>query len=239
MKKVSLIFILLIVFGGISYAQTVTIGAQVWMTKNLDVSTFRNGDPIPQAKTNEEWEKAGENKQAAWCYYENDASNGTKYGKLYNWYAVVDVRGLAPQGYHIPSDQEWTILTDYLGGEAAAGTKMKSVSGWESYTSGGSKTCPNCSNWNAEYRKKVPCHTCKDSRSVPEPTNTKSGNGSNSSKFSGLPGGYRYGDGAFSSVGKSGYLWSSSENYADNAGYRRLNCKDGTVASYDVYLGKG
>lgn len=96
MKKVSLIFILLIGFGCISYAQTVTIGTQVWRTKNLDVATFRNGDSIPQAKTNEEWEKAAENQQPAWCYYNNDPANGAKYGKLYNWYAVNDSRGLAP-----------------------------------------------------------------------------------------------------------------------------------------------
>ena len=62
-------------------AQTVTIGKQVWMTKNLDVSTFRNGDPIPEAKTDEAWKAAGENKQPAWCYYDNDPKNGTKYGK--------------------------------------------------------------------------------------------------------------------------------------------------------------
>jgi uncharacterized protein (TIGR02145 family) len=113
--------------------EEVTIGNQIWMAKNLDVSTFRNGDPIPEAKTNEEWEKAGENQQPAWCYYDNDPANGEKYGKLYNWYAVNDSRGLAPAGYHIPSDYEWTTLSDYLGGTAdtTAGTKMKSISGWE------------------------------------------------------------------------------------------------------------
>ena len=130
MKKPSLILLLLIGLGSISYTQTITIGTQVWMSKNLDVATFRNGDPIPQAKTDEEWEKAGENKQAAWCYYENDPANGVKYGKLYNWYAVNDSRGLAPVGYHIPSDAEWTILTDYLGGAVVAGNKMKSKQGW-------------------------------------------------------------------------------------------------------------
>ena len=108
----------------------VTIGTQVWMAENLNVSTFRNGDPIPEAKTDEEWEKAGEEGKPAWCYYDNDASNGTKYGKLYNWYAVNDPRGLAPNGYHIPTDAEWTQLSDYLGGESEAGTKMKSTSGW-------------------------------------------------------------------------------------------------------------
>jgi uncharacterized protein (TIGR02145 family) len=110
--------------------KTVTIGTQVWMTKNLDVSTFRNGDPIPEAKTNSEWEAAGEKKQPAWCYYKNDPANGAKYGKLYNWYAVNDPRGLAPVGYHIPTDAEWTQLSEYLGGEDVAGKKMKSTSGW-------------------------------------------------------------------------------------------------------------
>jgi uncharacterized protein (TIGR02145 family) len=108
----------------------VVIGTQTWATKNLDVATFRNGDAIPEAKTNEEWRAAGENKQPAWCYYENDATNGTKYGKLYNWYALNDLRGLAPTGWHIPTDEEWTVLSTFLGGENVAGEKMKSSSGW-------------------------------------------------------------------------------------------------------------
>ena len=108
----------------------IKIGKQIWCVKNLDVANFRNGDPIPESKTKKEWVKAGENGKPAWCYYENKTSNGTKYGKLYNWYAVNDPRGLAPKGYHIPSDEEWTILTDYLGGELKAGKKMRSSSGW-------------------------------------------------------------------------------------------------------------
>ncbi len=91
----------------------ITINKQVWMAKNLNVDKFRNGDPIPEAKTDEEWHKAGDNGQPAWCYYNNDPANGGKYGKLYNWYAVNDSRGLAPVGYHIPSIYEWTIPTDY------------------------------------------------------------------------------------------------------------------------------
>ncbi|WP_163377809.1 fibrobacter succinogenes major paralogous domain-containing protein [Cyclobacterium sp. SYSU L10401] len=109
----------------------VTIGTQVWMSENLNVEKFRNGDTIPHAKTDEEWKKAGDNGEPAWCYYDNDPSNGEKYGKLYNWYAVNDPRGLAPKGWHLPSDEEWTTLTDLLGGLDAAGTKMKSKSGWE------------------------------------------------------------------------------------------------------------
>ena len=111
-----------------NFYDTVTIGNQVWMTKNLDVSTFRNGDPIPRVKTKSGWKKAWEEGKPAWCYYKNKKKNGKKYGKLYNWYAVNDPRGLAPKGWHVPSDAEWTLLTEYLGGH---GNKMKSTSGWK------------------------------------------------------------------------------------------------------------
>lgn len=93
----------------------ITIGTQVWMTKNLNVDKFRNGDSIPQAKTPEEWKKAGNKGQPAWCYYDNDPANAEKYGKLYNWYAVSDPRGIAPIGFHIPRNAEWIILEYYLG----------------------------------------------------------------------------------------------------------------------------
>ncbi len=116
-----------------SIIKEVKIGNQIWMAENLNVDKFRNGDPIPEAKSYEEWNRAGENKQPAWCYYDNDPSNGKKYGKLYNWYAVNDPRGLAPNGWHIPNDEEWTKLTEYLGGEMEAGNKMKNTSGWHKY----------------------------------------------------------------------------------------------------------
>ncbi len=107
----------------------VKIGKQTWMAENLNVDKFRNGDPIQDAKTAEEWLKAGENGEPAWCYYNNDPANGQKYGKLYNWYAVNDKRGLAPNGYHIPSYAEWTSLLTFIGAEW--GKKMKSKNGWE------------------------------------------------------------------------------------------------------------
>ncbi|MFM8319152.1 MAG: fibrobacter succinogenes major paralogous domain-containing protein [Bacteroidota bacterium] len=129
MKKVSLILIILGGFSFVTYAQTVTIGTQVWMTKNLNVDKFRNGDPIPHAKTKKEWKNAVGNGQPAWCYYNNDPANGLKYGRLYNWYAVNDPRGLAPIGWHIPNDEEWTVLENYLGDEA--GKKMKTKYGWK------------------------------------------------------------------------------------------------------------
>jgi uncharacterized protein (TIGR02145 family) len=108
----------------------VTIGTQVWMSENLNVDHFRNGDPIPEAKTDEEWAEAYKKMQPAWCYYDNDPANGAKYGKLYNWHAVNDARGLAPTGYRIPSDEDWGKLTAFLGRNAVAGKKMKSTSGW-------------------------------------------------------------------------------------------------------------
>ena len=123
-------FVILLKVQLVNAQDDVKIGTQVWTSKNLDVSTFRNGDPIPEAKNAKEWVTASENKTAAYCYYDYDRKNGKVYGKLYNWHAVNDSRGLAPKGYHLPSDAEWTILTDMLGGEAIAGEKMKSKQGW-------------------------------------------------------------------------------------------------------------
>jgi len=101
---------------------TIQIGTQKWMSKNLDVAFYRNGDPIPQVTDRTAWAALT---TGAWCYYNNDPILGNKYGKLYNWYAVNDPRGLAPQGWHIPSDAEWTTLATTLGGYLVAGGKMK------------------------------------------------------------------------------------------------------------------
>ena len=116
---------------GSNDAPTVAVGGQQWLGKNLNVDHFANRDPIPQAQTEDEWKRASGEKQPAWCYYNNDPANGRTYGKLYNWYAVHDARGLAPTGWHVASDAEWTQLTGYLGRAAIAGTKMKSVNLWE------------------------------------------------------------------------------------------------------------
>jgi len=170
----------------------VTIGTQVWMTQNLDVDKFRNGEVIPEAKTQGEWKAYGDAGEAAWCYYNNDSANGVIYGKLYNWYAVSDSRGLAPVGYHIPSDAEWTILTDYLGGAEKAGAKMKSKQGWA--------VDGNPNVW-----------------------------GTNTSGFSGLPGGYRNYNGAFASIGESGYWWSYTELGTNSAWVCGLDSSVGVV----------
>jgi uncharacterized protein (TIGR02145 family) len=105
----------------------VKIRSQSWMAENLNVSTYRNGDSIPEVKTAAIWSKLT---TGAWCYYENKTEFGTKYGKLYNWYAVNDPRGLAPRGFHIPSDEEWDQLIANLG-EEEAGAKIKARKGWK------------------------------------------------------------------------------------------------------------
>ena len=100
----------------------VVIGTQKWTNRNLNVVKYRNGDTIPQVTDPTAW--AGLT-TGAWCYYNNDPTTEATYGKFYNWYAVNDSRGLAPIGYHVPTDAEWTTLTDYLGGDFIAGGKMK------------------------------------------------------------------------------------------------------------------
>ena len=204
MKKIKpiipiIVSILYFTYENNALAQQIKIGTQIWATKNLEVSNFRNGEPIPEARTDAEWEKAWQKGNPAWCYYDNDLANGAKYGKLYNWYAVNDPRGLAPKGWHIPSNEEWTTLTDNLGGkDVVAGTKMKSSSGW------------------------------KDNR-----------NGSNSSGFAGLPGGFRGNGGAFSNVGANGFWWSSSESITGYAWNRFLYDNNGGVGrgTYDEHYG--
>lgn len=103
---------------------TIVIGTQQWMRENLDVLTYRNGDIIPQVTDVNAWVVLT---TGAWCYYNNDVTNGAIYGKLYNWYAVNDSRGLAPTGWHVPNNAEWTTLSTTLGGDAGSGGKMKTT----------------------------------------------------------------------------------------------------------------
>lgn len=118
----------------------VKIGDQNWMTQNLNVSHFKNGDRIPEAKSNPEWIRAGKMREPVWCYYEGDSLNGTKYGKMYNWFAINDPRELAPKGWHLPSDKDWSKLKSFLGKNA--GEKMRSKEGWEQ------NKCSNESGFN-------------------------------------------------------------------------------------------
>jgi len=151
-----------------------TICNQDWMVKNLDVSTYRNGDPIPQVTDPSAW--AGLT-TGAWCYYDNNPANGANYGKLYNWYAVHDSRNIAPVGWHVSTDAEWIELATCLGGESVAGDKLKEAGTafWQSPNTGST----------------------------------------NSSGFTGRPGGIKDEDGTygnFTAMGLAGYWWSSVPN---------------------------
>ena len=120
--------------------KTVKISNQIWMLENLNVSNFRNGEEIPEVKTDEEWKTAGEQGKPAWCYYNNDPENGKKFGKLYNCYAVKDLRGLSPNGWHVPSNEDWHKLIENIGGESESGIKMKSTNGWNENGNGNNIT---------------------------------------------------------------------------------------------------
>jgi uncharacterized protein (TIGR02145 family) len=130
------------------------------MLYNLDVTTYRNGDPIPEITDQTQWNNLT---TGAWCYYQNNTANGAIYGKLYNWYAVNDPRGLAPVGYHVPSLAEYIILRDYLGGSSVAGGPLKETgtTHWQTPNTGatnssgftllGSGTRTSFFNWLNQY----------------------------------------------------------------------------------------
>ena len=164
--------------------ETVQIGEQCWFAENLRSENYQNGDAIPVGLSDEEWSSTTSGAMAV--YGEGSSSCGSQspdgdacdpnwsldeYGRLYNWYAVDDARGLCPSGWHVPADGEWTVMIDELGGEDLAATEIKATYGWYNF------------------------------------------NGTNSSGFSGLPGGFRdrFG-GLFNLGGYNGYWWSSSPN---------------------------
>ena len=127
---------------GNSY-KTVTIGTQTWLAENLKVSKYSDGTTIPNITDNTEWVKL---KTGAWCYFNNEVANNAKYGKLYNWYAVSKTsngnKNVCPTGWHVPIHAEWTVLTDYLGGENVAGSKLKEVgkTSWNSLNTDATNT---------------------------------------------------------------------------------------------------
>lgn len=105
-----------------TFSDSLKIGTQVWMNHNLRVARYRNGDPIPQVTDPTVWTNL---KTGAWCYYNNDSTHSVFDGRLYNWYAVTDPRGLAPAGWHVASLAEWNALINYVGGTAVAAGKLK------------------------------------------------------------------------------------------------------------------
>ena len=170
--------------------KTVKIGAQVWMAENLKVSRYNDGATILNITDATQWANLT---SGAWVFYNNDATNNAKYGKLYNWYSLSPTtngnKNICPIGWHVPRDAEWTVLTDYLGGLTVAGGKMKEV---------------GTTNWNSP--------------------NTDA---TNTSLFTGLPGGYRNFTGSYFSIGNYGFWWSSTEDDTSNAWNRRLGWDSG------------
>lgn len=123
--------------------QTVTYSDKVWMTENLRTSKYRNGEPIAEVTNRDDWTGL---LTGAYANYNNDATNSNIYARLYNWYAVNDVRGICPVGWHVATDADWTTLVTFLGGELIAGGKMKTTgtSNWQSPNKGAT----NASDFN-------------------------------------------------------------------------------------------
>jgi uncharacterized protein (TIGR02145 family) len=173
--------------------EEILIGTQEWTNCNLNVTTYRDGTPIPQVTDPTAW--AGLT-TGAWCYYNNDSANGPTYGKLYNWYAVNNTAngGLAPLGYHIPTSTEFNTLTTFLGGETVAGGKMKEA---------------GLCHWS-----------------------TPNTDATNTSGFTGLPGGYRD-DEVFIEISNYGLWWSSTEAVIAFATYLLLGYDNSNAFIYD------
>ncbi len=227
----------------------VQIGNQVWMTSNLNVSKFQNGDPIYEAKTKEQWEKAGQNKKAAWCYYKNSTENGTVYGKLYNWYAVNDPRGLAPKGWHVPLKSDWIELVDILRNiDNYVSSSLKTKSGWKKYEYGGyysGSECGYCNGTGQRYSslsyKYIYCVMCNGTggdKSYIE-KRTLDGNGTNKSGFAAKPGSNRFADGEFNKyIGEVAIWWTATEVDSDEA-YDFYVDNENERAGSESKLGKG
>lgn len=164
--------------------RSVLIGDNEWMQENLFVECFRNGDLIAEVKTVEDWYNAEIERRPVWCYYDNLPIYGKRYGKLYNLHTIIDTRGLAPIGWHIPNNDEWKSLLMSLG--KSVGRKLKSTGGWDNY---------EINDYGSGKMK------------------TGIGNGTNSSGFDALPGGgcfFNYKSSCkFQGIGSSGVWWSS------------------------------
>jgi uncharacterized protein (TIGR02145 family) len=182
--------------------QTVRIGDQVWMAENLKTITYNDGAPIPcPGPDNTVWQN---NTDGAYSWHNNDISNKDTYGALYSWQAVMNSSGLCPTDWHVPTDEEWQTLVDYLGGDDLAGGPMKST-----------------------FTEPEP-HPC---------WNTPNDGATNSSGFSGLPGGLRRSNGSFREISLYGAWWAATDGDEDDAWHRSIFFMD-TVVYHFIY-GKG
>lgn len=185
---------------------TVKIGDQWWMAENLKVAHYRNGDEIPEVTDDDTW---GVLTTGGRCVYDNDETNADTYGYLYNWYTVYDARNIAPEGWHVPTDEEWKEL------EMALGMSQSEAddSGWRG-TNEGSKLAGRADLWGDG--------SLENNAAFDE------------SGYSARPAGYRYGNlGNFYNLGNGAYFWSSTEDYSDHAWSRSLNYKYSGVNRYD------
>lgn len=171
--------------------KTVQIGEQVWMAENLKVTHYRNGEPIPNVPDNDEWINL---LSGAYCNYDNDAGNVATYGRLYNWYALNDSRGLAPEGWHVPSDEEWKQLEMFLG-----------MSQEEA-----DKTGYRGTDENEKLKETGTTHWLDPN------------DGTNESGFTALPGGNRHSNGAYMAKGGGAVFWTATEDNDTMAFYRTL-----------------
>ena len=176
--------------------KTVVIGEQEWMAENLKASSYRNGDEIPTSLTDSLWNSTS---QGAWCYYDDNENNECPFGKLSNWYAAVDSRGICPVGWHVPSDEDWAILVDSLGSFTTVGVKLKTTGNLEEGTG----------LWRSPNQ-----------------------NATNSTGFSGLPGGFRNRVSNWGAKDGYGYYWSASLNEEGNPLYRYLSFNNFLVYRY-------
>jgi len=177
---------------------SVIIGNQMWSTKNLDITSYRNGDPIPHVTDSAQWTNLT---TGAWCWYNNDSATfAAVYGRLYNWYAITDVRGIAPNGWHVPTHGDWNQLIKNL--DPATDTNCV-TNCFQSTTAAGPMKA--LTNWWSP--------------------NTGA---TNSTGFSALPGGQRHNSGGFQYEGRFGYWWSVTP-YSDIYGWARSFYFGGTA----------
>lgn len=195
---------------------TVQINDQCWMKENLKTTTYNSGTAIPNVTNAIEWSNLD---SGAYVWYDHDSTWKDQYGALYNWLATDDPGGLCPTGWHIPTDEEWTALTDYIGGTGIPNAnKLKSCSQVNSPL-GGNCTTDEHPRWDAD--------------------NANGNYGTDDYGFSALPGGNRSSSGTFDDIGTRGLWWSSTEFGIYNAKHRRLRNGYGgiDIGNHDMHFG--
>ena len=176
--------------GNIYY--TVIVAGREWMGSNLKTGSYINGDTIPHLSDDQEWFYA---RKGGWSFYNNDPEINNIYGKLYNWYAISDDRGLCPAGWDVPSDDEWKELEHHLGMRPSSVERT----GLRDRYAGGKLKEKGTDNWSA------PNILATDELG-----------------FKGLPGGYRQSNGQFHNLTENLNMWTSSDHLTYNAFYRNI-----------------